>query len=103
MNNSGNHCYRCRKFNVFYTKGDKRYNKSKVGWCCEKRGIVTLHENCESYKAKPLRKHIRMSVQYCLNDLLNQISAIREVIEEDSRENEQGEKVRQLQCVQNDG
>ncbi len=93
MENSGKHCYRCAHFTAYYVKGDKRFNRIKLGRCCAKREIVGLHDACEEYKPKKPRRKIPFSTHAYLDHLLCEITALREVIEEQSNEAEQSEEM----------
>ena len=84
-----NPCYRCKNLDRFYTRGVKQFNKTKVGWCCKKEEIVNVHDSCDKYELRKPCKRISKSIKFCLNDLLTDISGIREIIEDERRENEE--------------
>ncbi|MBD5132583.1 MAG: hypothetical protein HDT28_08380 [Clostridiales bacterium] len=89
MENEHNPCYRCKNLERFYTRGVKQFNKTKVGWCCKKVAVVNIHDSCEKYEPRKPCKRISRAIKFCLNDLLTDISAIREIIEDERRENEE--------------
>lgn len=83
MENKGNHCYMCRYLQRYYVLGNKRFNKTKVGRCDNKKGEpVDVHGCCEMFSRKPYPRKVSPIIKYSLNNLLAEITAIREVIEE---------------------
>ena len=80
-----NRCSQCKHFERYYIKGVKRFNKTNFGQCTQKRDIVNIHDCCERYKAGVRDRDITdRRVKVSLNDLLTEISAIRQVIEEEA-------------------
>lgn len=45
-------CFRCRYFDRYYTKGVKRYNRTKFGRCSVRAEIVGNHDTCQAYVIK---------------------------------------------------
>lgn len=87
-------CYKCKHLIKYYTKGVKRFNGTKYGWCCKRRGNVNIHDGCENYELKPKsKKKNRLFLRYYLNDLLTEISEIRKIAEVERSEREEDEKV----------
>lgn len=100
MDNSGKHCYRCKNFIAYYTKGEKRFNKIKIGWCGKRLEEVNLHFNCDKYSPKGYSSKPGYMISYYLDNLLSEITAIRQVIEEEKNEYEQNAKMQSMRCLQ---
>lgn len=89
MENENQRCYRCKFFERYYFKGNKRYNKTKFGWCrCANRNVKAT-DGCENYCYKSVKKGGRFLLRNCLNDLLTEISEIRKLIEDDFDETDE--------------
>ena len=81
MENDKNECFRCQNFDRYFTKGVKRFNEAKCGWCCKKTDVVNIHDSCSLFVLKThSRKRVRLLCYY-LNDILTEISEIRYMIE----------------------
>ena len=81
MGNEQNLCYRCRFFDRYYTKGIREFEKTKLGWCCEKMQTVVSQGGCGEYELRKRRKDYGL-IAYHLSDLLAQVSSLRQIIEE---------------------
>lgn len=85
-------CFSCSKFDSYYTKGMKCFNKTKFGWCSCKRDNVYIHDVCDKYEFKVYKRKMSSYIKYTLSDLLTELTVIRNIIEEESRaENERQE------------
>ncbi|MDE6613642.1 MAG: hypothetical protein K2K28_03720 [Clostridia bacterium] len=82
MENKNKRCYRCKHFQRYYTKGTKKFDQTKYGRCCEKSDTVSSCDTCDKWKGKSSYKYIKWAAQKALNDILIDIKAIRQVIEE---------------------
>lgn len=83
MENSDKCCGKCKNFDCFYTRGIKRFNKTKVGWCRVICDTIYAEESCERFACRNKTKNIKSTVQKCLNDLLIELTEIRKVVEEE--------------------
>ncbi len=83
--NTCNDCFRCKYFDSYYIKGEKKFNKTKNGWCCDKQGHVNMHDTCSKFEKKRIRHRDDYIIKYCLNELLRELTQIHEIILEDSR------------------
>ena len=77
-------CYRCYYYNAYYTKGNFKFNKVKIGFCVKKQKDVDNHGTCdcwslESELISSIRKKKSLNK---LHELLEQISEIRQILEE---------------------
>ena len=81
--NVAHECYRCARFKRLYLKGDKRYNRSKWGFCVTHGKCVGVHECCDLFELmKKAKNRVYNSSLYYLHGLLNEISELRKVIED---------------------
>ncbi len=81
-----NQCFRCMYFSRYYTKGVRKFNRTKLGWCTVKQDSVKFDGNCDKFFSKPYIGKPSKSIWRALSDLLTQISEIRAIIEEDKNE-----------------
>ncbi len=81
-------CRRCGNFDRYYTKGLRHYEKTECGFCREQHKIVDQQEYCDCWRTNG-RKHfvIERLAAKKLNELLMEISALRQIIEENEEEN----------------
>lgn len=76
-------CYRCKSFSRYYTMGVKRFKPTKLGWCSKMVKTVESMCNCPLYSAQTPFKVLKPCVKYSLNDLFNELSAIRQILDYD--------------------
>lgn len=93
MNKENKHCYMCRDFSRYYTKGAKRFDKTEFGWCCERRESVNIHYCCDKWKGRLNRRKINGLTKLYLNDILTEISTIRMIIEEENCNDDENENL----------
>jgi len=86
MENDNIRCYACKRLLRYYIKGKTNFEKTKFGWCREHNNIVDIHSLCDSFERREKRKRIDGIIQNTLNVLLDEITAIRQLIEEDENE-----------------
>ena len=86
MKKRGKLCYRCQYFSRYFTKDMKQFNSTDCGWCRKKVDIVSAYTRCEKYTTKPNRKKSYSALKVCLNDLLTELSVIRQFIEAENAE-----------------
>lgn len=82
MDTKGKRCYTCGHFQRYYTKGIKKFDNTKFGRCCVKDAAVSSCNSCEHWKNRPPQRHIKWASLKALNDILIDIKAIRQVIED---------------------
>ena len=86
---SNNKCYRCREFDRYYVKGLRRFDKINIGMCYVKGESVDAQGGCDKFvPKKPVRK-TRYALTVCLNNIMADISAVRNIIEEEASESEE--------------
>ena len=76
-------CYKCRYCDRYYTKGIKQFNKTKFGWCSEKRAITGIHESCGRYVLQSKNRRGRKLLDISISELLMEITEIRKLLETD--------------------
>ncbi len=86
-------CFKCRKFQRYYTRGRTEFKPTKMGWCSHKRGEIKGTDGCEAFVYKKKQNHLNYDVKYRLNTLFTEITVIRNILEEEHREIEEGKKV----------
>lgn len=83
-------CLRCKNFDRYYAKGSKRFNPTEYGWCLIRADHTITRDSCELFAARPTAgKKSDRPARYYLQELLTEITAIRQIMEEDSHENEE--------------
>jgi len=88
MEQKSKKCCYCGNFEGYYTKGLRRYEKSKQGFCSQHRKIVENQNCCECWKKNSKRYSARYRVaSRALYEILMDISAIRQIIQENEEEN----------------
>lgn len=85
-------CYRCRHMDRYYTQEEKQFCKTQFGWCGKRQETVCIHDACEEFSGKPVRKNkVNGFLAFYLNNLLTQISQIRAILEEKDEEEKDDE------------
>ena len=82
-------CYNCTWFQRYYTKGTKKFSQTKLGRCCIKNDTVEACATCDKFKIKHVGNAVAWSAKHTLNNILTDISAIRQIIEERVEEYEE--------------
>ena len=75
-------------FCAYYTKGVKRFNKTKFGWCWKKENITTSQDGCEKCEFRQNNRIKGVPVRYWLNEILTELCAVRQIVEEYENESE---------------
>ena len=73
-----------QKFYKVLHTGSKAVQSNKFGWCGAKLCTVSNREGCEQYVFKKPTKKSRETLRICLSNLLTEISAIRQVLEDEN-------------------
>lgn len=82
-------CVNCGMYSAFYTKGYKRFNIEKLGWCHEYRKVTDSHKHCESWRHDLIRKKITRKISLSeLTNLANSISEIAQILREEQDEDQ---------------
>lgn len=86
MSDSISKCYKCKYFDRYYVKDIKRFNRTEMGWCCEKRESVKVDGGCDKFDMKPPSKKSERILAVSLSEILAEISELRNIIEEERNE-----------------
>ena len=77
-------CWNCKYFGALYKKGPIHFSKTKIGTCTIKKDIVDKSGLCERWgNTFALRSDRRKITLRALNDIITEIAAIRQILEED--------------------
>lgn len=81
------HCYGCRFYKSYYTKGYNQFDKCDKGLCAKKKSDVDKQDYCESYSCKYYgridRKQAALSA---IAEHINVLAEIKQILEEDDEE-----------------
>ena len=76
-------CLYCRNYTAYYIKGVRSFDSIRQGYCCQHNQIVAGCDSCEYWNNAYHRFYIRKKATLkTLYDLLTNISAIRQILEE---------------------
>ncbi|PWM50620.1 MAG: hypothetical protein DBX39_03085 [Bacillota bacterium] len=76
-------CLYCGNFEGYYTKGLHCFDRTKQGYCREHDKIVNNQDFCEFWKTSRRRYLVRRrAVSRALYEILTEISAIRQIMQE---------------------
>ena len=87
MESGKKHCYSCRYYKPYYTKGYTKFDRCDIGLCGRKKATVEKHEICEKYNnmyyARIDRKRAALEA---IAEHINILAEIRQILEEDDEE-----------------
>ncbi len=87
MKDEDKHCYGCKYYKPYYTKGYTQFDKCDIGLCSKKKTTVEKHEVCENYtcmySGRMNRKQAALSA---LAEHINVLAEIKQILEEDDEE-----------------
>ena len=81
-------CWNCGNYKPYYTKGFCRFNKKDVGFCIEQRISVDKHDQCKCWTHKQYFRYQKDSSLRSLDEILKQLSEVRQILVEDKEERE---------------
>ncbi len=85
-------CNKCKNFKRYYIKGVKEFKRTDYGWCGKNMTVIDMREDnrigCEKFIANTERVLNKRSVYYYLSELLTELSAIREVLQDEDHDEE---------------
>ncbi len=88
MENENRKCFRCKYLDRYYTKGVKRFNKTKCGWCSIKISDVNIHETCDKFVSDTKSYRSKGLIKINLNNFLTELSELRKLLECELDDNE---------------
>ncbi len=81
------HCYNCRMYNPYYTKGNIKFDRCDIGRCSKHRKTVERHDSCEFFSFKYYARRDRMQAALAaLTEHVNLMAEIKQILEEDDEE-----------------
>lgn len=82
-------CYNCGYYKPYYQKGDMQFTKVDVGSCRCKYKIVDKRDTCEKWASESYRSRnfSKKDTQKALLKILSCLCEIKQIIEEDEKEN----------------
>lgn len=87
MEGEGKHCYGCKYYKPYYTKGYKQFDRCDIGFCTEKEATVDKKEYCEKftcmYYARTNRKQAALAA---VAENINVLVELKQILEEDDEE-----------------
>ncbi|MDE6104892.1 MAG: hypothetical protein K2G38_04350 [Clostridia bacterium] len=87
MGEESKHCYGCRYYKPYYTKGNIQFDRCEIGLCAKTKTTVEKHGLCENYScmyyARINRKQAALAA---LTENINVLSEIKQILEEDDDE-----------------
>lgn len=86
MENESKECNRCKYYEPYYTRNTKHFNKTKCGRCSKKRCMVSSHDSCDEHSYKSCTSKSKRVLKLYLNDLLTDLTEIRQIIEVENAE-----------------
>ena len=87
MENDSKHCYGCRFYHPYYTKGYNQFDRCDIGLCSKKKTTVDRHDCCDNYTcmyyARIDRKKAALTA---IADHINVLAELKQILEEDDDE-----------------
>lgn len=76
-------CYNCGNLTRYYTKEYTCFKRADCGYCYERGEIKNNHDTCEKWRNGYGGFSIKIPTQRVLRELLLQLSAIRQILQEE--------------------
>ncbi len=89
-------CFKCRNSDRYYIRGEKRFNRIELGWCCDKCESVNAESCCGNFAVKSPCKKSERILAASLSGILTELSELRNIIEEERSERNEIEEVCEL-------
>ena len=81
------HCYGCRFYKPYYTKGYVQFDKCDIGLCTRKKISVEKHEFCENYSFMYYgRINRKRAALAAITEHTNILAEIKQILEEDDED-----------------
>ena len=81
------HCYSCKYYNPYYTKGYTKFDRCDTGLCGRRKATVEKHEVCEKYVFMYCgRLNRKQAALTALTENINALAEIKQILEEDDEE-----------------
>ena len=87
MADDNKHCYSCKYYKPYYTKGNVQFDRCDIGLCTKKKATVEKHELCENYACMYyVRISRKQSALNALTEHINLLAEIKQILDEDDDE-----------------
>ena len=87
MKEENKHCYGCKYYSPYYTKGYTQFDRCDIGLCTKKKATVEKHECCEKYVCMYYgRINRKQAALSALAEHVNVLHEIKQILEEDDEE-----------------
>lgn len=81
------HCYGCRYYKPYYTKGNVKFDRCDIGLCAKKKTTVERHEVCDKYSCMYYgRINRKQAALSAIAEHINVLSEIKQILDEDDDE-----------------
>lgn len=79
-----NHCYNCRYYKPYYTKGYFKFDKQEIGFCNVNKKTSEHNETCGKFSNKYYaRINRKQAALKALTENINMLAEIKQILEED--------------------
>ena len=87
MKEENKHCYGCRYYKPYYTKGYAQFDRCDIGLCTKKKATVEKHECCEKY-ACAYYGHVnrKQAALSAIVEHINILAEIKQILKEDDED-----------------
>lgn len=79
-------CYNCSFFHRYYTQKGIQFVQTKFGFCYKKNEVFPIQHFCDGFIFKNRSITVKSMVQDRLNELLTEISTLRNILQEEEHE-----------------
>lgn len=81
-------CFYSGSYEAYYTKGLRRFERTRQGFCSKSNKVVDGSEKCDCWKTKTRKYNCvrKRAVARALYEILIDLSAIRQIIQENQEE-----------------
>lgn len=87
MEHREKHCYSCKFYKPYFTKGNIQFDRRDIGLCAKKKVTVEKREICEEYicmyYGRINRKQVALTA---IAEHVNVLAEIKQILEEDDEE-----------------
>lgn len=86
-------CWNCSNYSAYYTKGFCCFDKTEQGFCSKLCEIKEKHDSCVFWRQNVHLNGMRKAIsKRALTDILINLSAIRQIWQEEQEEDKNGQK-----------
>lgn len=81
------HCYGCKYYKPYYTKGYVQFDRCDIGLCSKKKTTVEKYEVCEQYACMFYgRINRKQAALAAIAEHINVLAELKQILEEDDDE-----------------